>query len=337
MLLGWEVIGVLSFLLIRFFFGRRIAATNARLACLLNRARDFFLILAYLNNYVYLVVVAVCTKSSLFLFHQWLPRAIEGPTPVSSLLHSSTMVCARVIVLYALEFSSTYIFYALILRRTLIGIYRVSNNDQKKTIANSTSSQLCLLSLFALIRFFYLFLIYLVVHAIFKSRLFFICGLIIHIIGTQIRSSHQIRTLFVLYTSSICRIFFFSVAIVKDLIFIDSVSLVILLVVIYTYAITTVFYSIRLLNSAHSQLSFSIVWVLFLLISLIFIISVKLTFIISEIYLGYIIISLLILQYVRISSLYFYTYTYYLLIAPVIELFYFSLKLFLIWLAISCV
>merc|ERR1712150_274645 len=114
--LGWEGVGVLSFILIGWFSSREEATKSAKKAILFNRVTDFFfLILVFFEIrdadfffkeapvFGFIVTIAsfsfiLCRagKSAQFMFHPWLTAAMEGPTPVRSLLHRSTMVVAGV-------------------------------------------------------------------------------------------------------------------------------------------------------------------------------------------------------------------------------------------------
>merc|ERR1712212_1163915 len=89
-----EMMGVMSFLLISWFNGRQLARNGAFLAFNINRLGDLFLFFRLLFGFVYFIVLSLLTKSSMWIFSTWLPNAMEGPTPVSALLHSSTMVVA---------------------------------------------------------------------------------------------------------------------------------------------------------------------------------------------------------------------------------------------------
>ena len=103
--LGWEMMGIFSFLLISWFSGRSLARNGASLAFLSNRFGDLLLFGGILNGCgLFLMFFSGLTKSAIWLFSSWLPNAMEGPTPVSTLLHSSTMVVARVFLIGVLNY-----------------------------------------------------------------------------------------------------------------------------------------------------------------------------------------------------------------------------------------
>lgn len=83
-------------------------------AILINRVGDIFLFLGLVSGYVVICLIGALTKSSLWVFRVWLGNAIEGPTPVSSMLHSSTIVVARVYLLSVLESRVVEFFYIFI-------------------------------------------------------------------------------------------------------------------------------------------------------------------------------------------------------------------------------
>merc|ERR1712142_1012460 len=90
----------------------------------------------------------VLAKSSIFVFCSWLPHGIEGPTPVSSLLHSSTIVVARVFILSFLGVSSCFLLFTVIFFRVYCRFFGKFIKDYKRTVAFSTSSQLSLIRVF---------------------------------------------------------------------------------------------------------------------------------------------------------------------------------------------
>lgn len=220
---GWEGVGLCSYLLINFWFTRILANKAALKAMLMNRIADVFFIFAivimmlYLRTTNYFIVfstvhylkaetivflgipfsalslitaflfLGAIGKSAQLGFHTWLPDAMEGPTPVSSLLHAATMVTAgvflllrcspliqesaNILALTALIGACTAVFFAL------VGIFQY---DIKKVIAYSTCSQLgymflsCGLSNYGVAAF------HLFNHAFFKALLFLGAGAVIH-------------------------------------------------------------------------------------------------------------------------------------------------------------
>jgi NADH-ubiquinone oxidoreductase chain 5 len=116
LILGWESIRLISYFLISIFYVRNLSQTSATLALLTNRLRDFLLFCYIFWERALFLLRAVMTKSALTFFVSWLPNAIERPTPVSSLLHSSTIVVARVFMvdffgLLNYFFASTLVFF----------------------------------------------------------------------------------------------------------------------------------------------------------------------------------------------------------------------------------
>ena len=109
---GWEMMGVCSFYLIGTFSGRAQAVSSSSLALCINRVGDICLFLSMLNGVWVLLTVAVLTKSSMLLFSGWLPNAMEGPTPVSALLHSSTLVVAGVSLTIFFDLVSYWVAFA---------------------------------------------------------------------------------------------------------------------------------------------------------------------------------------------------------------------------------
>jgi len=186
LILGWEIMGVFSYFLIITFNSRSIAQNRSILAFIVNRIGDFFLFLWVVCEISFLLTVAMLTKSSLILFCNWLPNAIEGPTPVSSLLHSSTMVVAGVFLLSFLGVGSCFLLLFIIFFRVYCRFFRKFIKDYKRTVAFSTSSQLSLIRVFWLVGGFFLSIFYVYTHALFKAIIFIVVGFLIHLTDSQL-------------------------------------------------------------------------------------------------------------------------------------------------------
>jgi NADH-quinone oxidoreductase subunit L len=220
---GWEGVGLCSYLLIGFWYKKESANNAAIKAFLVNRVGDFglavgiFLIFYYFNtvNYSEVFVKAAAStdkeisflgfntnlitiiclslfigamgKSAQFLFHTWLPDAMEGPTPVSALIHAATMVTAGVFLVVRcsplFEYSQVALnFVAIIGMITAVFAASVAlvQNDIKKIIAYSTCSQLGYMFFAAGIGAYHVAIFHLFTHAFFKALLFLGSGSVIH-------------------------------------------------------------------------------------------------------------------------------------------------------------
>merc|ERR1719461_1244002 len=140
--------GLCSYYLISTFNGRLMANSSSACAMGYNRLGDICLFSSMVARSFLLVVVAVCTKSSLLLARSWLPFAMEGPTPVSALLHSSTMVVAGVYMVILFNICQVLLMCILVVFRLWMGKKGSSYYDHKRIIAFSTSSQLVLVVVF---------------------------------------------------------------------------------------------------------------------------------------------------------------------------------------------
>nr|AYW52369.1 NADH dehydrogenase subunit 5 [Nitidulidae sp. 1 ACP-2013] len=206
-LLGWDGLGLVSYCLVIYYQNEK-SFNAGMLTALSNRVGDVMLLMSiawmlnfgswnyifylefYKNDFImelisYMVIVAAMTKSAQIPFSSWLPAAMAAPTPVSSLVHSSTLVTAGVYLLIRFNFSfSNNMMYLLLLIASLTmfmsGLGANFEFDLKKIIALSTLSQLGLMMSILALGEYKLAFFHLLTHALFKALLFMCAGNIIH-------------------------------------------------------------------------------------------------------------------------------------------------------------
>lgn len=223
MFLGWEGVGLVSYLLINFWFTRLNANQSAIKALLVNRVGDYSLSLSifstffvfksldysiifscvpfFLDHWFYilnvkchsliyitlLLFIGSIGKSAQLGLHTWLPDAMEGPTPVSALIHAATMVTAGIFLItrfsYMLEYS-LFTLFLLVLFGGLTALFGsvtgMFQNDLKRVIAYSTCSQLGYMIFACGLSCYDASMFHLVNHAFFKALLFLAAGSVIH-------------------------------------------------------------------------------------------------------------------------------------------------------------
>lgn len=227
----WELVGVSSYLLIGFWYKKPSAANAAKKAFLMNRIGDFGLLAgtiavsyfmyqyssvsslatvpfanindigtylySYTSNNIFTIICILLlfgsfAKSAQFPLHTWLADAMEGPTPVSALIHSATMVAAgvyliaRLYPIYSLnDVVMNFIAGIGLITALICGYIAITQNDFKRILAYSTNSQLGLMFLALGAGAFSGGLFHLVTHAYFKSMLFLCSGIVIHSLHEQ--------------------------------------------------------------------------------------------------------------------------------------------------------
>jgi NADH-quinone oxidoreductase subunit L len=223
MFIGWEGVGLASYLLIGFWFTKDSAASAGKKAFIVNRIGDFgflialFLLIKHFGSLNFeqvfgsvgamvpetagtglltaigiLLMVGACGKSAQIPLYVWLPDAMEGPTPVSALIHAATMVTAGVYMV-----SRSHVIFdraptALVVVATIgtltaffAATIGIAQTDIKKVLAYSTISQLGYMFMACGVGAFSAGIFHLMTHAFFKGLLFLGAGSVIHAVGGE--------------------------------------------------------------------------------------------------------------------------------------------------------
>jgi len=220
---GWEAVGTVSYLLIGFWFTRPSAVFANLKAFIVNRVGDFGFVIgiaavfSYTGSLSYdaafaaaphlahavipltaassvnaLTLICICLfigamgKSAQVPLHVWLPDSMEGPTPISALIHAATMVTAGIFMVARMsplfEYSDTALSFVLVIGATtafFMGLLGVVNNDIKRVIAYSTLSQLGYMTAALGVSAYSAAIFHLMTHAFFKALLFLAAGSVI--------------------------------------------------------------------------------------------------------------------------------------------------------------
>jgi NADH-quinone oxidoreductase subunit L len=215
MFLGWEGVGACSYLLVSFWFERESAASAGKKAFVVNRVGDFgfmtaiFLLFAHFGSLNYadifgavgahgisqttanaiglMFILGACGKSAQLPLYVWLPDAMEGPTPVSALIHAATMVTAGVYLMARINpilahgpAAATTIAWIGAITALFAATVACAQNDIKRVLAYSTISQLGYMFLAVGSGAYVAGLFHMITHAFFKALLFLGAGSVIH-------------------------------------------------------------------------------------------------------------------------------------------------------------
>ncbi len=232
LLIGWAGVGLTSFLLIGFWYERPSAVTAARQALVVNVIGDWgmmvaaFILFRYFHTLQYnsvftrahsvlpfdgstvrlitlFLLVAAVAKSAQLPLHVWLPNAMEGPTPVSALIHAATMVTAGVYLIarsYPLFHSAPFTQNVVIIVGTasafVAATIALANNDIKRVLAYSTMSQIAYMFVAVGSASYVAGIFHLTTHAYFKACLFMGAGAVMHALhdNVDIRKMGGLRT-----------------------------------------------------------------------------------------------------------------------------------------------
>nr|QCG69830.1 NADH dehydrogenase subunit 5 [Andrena hunanensis] len=278
-LLGWDGLGLISYCLV-IYYQSDVAYNSGMLTILCNRLGDIGLLMligfgSFIGSWdlmlydfnIYMLIfilMAIFTKSAQMPFSSWLPAAMTAPTPVSSLVHSSTLVTAGVYLMIRYNevlssFNLSWLIFVSVFTMMMSGLIANFEFDLKKIIALSTLSQLGFMMSIMFFGLYDLAFFHLIIHAMFKSLMFLCVGGFIH----SMNDNQDIRmyggmfyvyplksVIMVVSLSCLCGVPFLSGFYSKDLIFewflVSHMNLV-LMGMFYLSMIFTVSYSVRLI------------------------------------------------------------------------------------------
>nr|UZT67596.1 NADH dehydrogenase subunit 5 [Saphonecrus sp. ZJUH 20220015] len=280
-ILGWDGLGLISYCLI-IYYQNFNSYNSGMLTLMVNRIGDIMLLMMiflmmnlgswnlmffeFFNYiFIYMFLIMIMTKSAQIPFSMWLPAAMAAPTPVSSLVHSSTLVTAGIYLL--IRYNILFMYNNMSILIMIIGLITMlisSFNamvefDLKKIIAFSTLSQLGLMMMMLSLNLNEFVFFHLISHAMFKSLLFLCSGVMIHFMngvqdirfmGSLINEVPLIIMYFNISNLSLCGFPFFSGFYSKDLLYEMSLGITLNLSMIYLMYVCitfTMIYSFRLM------------------------------------------------------------------------------------------
>jgi len=283
LLLGWDGLGIVSFILVIYYQNAKSLAAGV-ITIITNRIGDVIILLSitltlnqghwnvinmWLNNdiisiQVGIIILAAITKRAQIPFSSWLPAAIAAPTPVSALVHSSTLVTAGIFLLIRfypflrnLSWFNYTLLYISIITITIAGLAATIESDIKKIIALSTLSQLGLIICSLGFNLPLLAYFHIVVHAIFKALLFICAGTLInrHIhsqdlrwIGNLVNQIPITASCIIIANLAICGFPFLAAFYTKDIIIelsIFNINSILTIILLYLSLGITSFYRVR--------------------------------------------------------------------------------------------
>nr|AWV83348.1 NADH dehydrogenase subunit 5 [Muda kuroiwae] len=281
-IMGWDGLGLVSYCLVVYY--QNLSSNNAgMLTALMNRVGDVAILLTIawmmnfgswnfmcfinkliMNNMIMLIIIAGFTSSAQIPFSSWLPAAMAAPTPVSALVHSSTLVTAGVYLMIRfstiiIKFEYIQVFIMMSIMTTMMSsINAIYEFDLKKIIALSTLSQLGIMMTILMMGYYELSFFHLIIHAMFKASLFLCAGVLIHnlnnnqdirMMGSLSYQMPLVTTMMNIANLSLCGMPFMSGFYSKDLIMesmcFDNMN-PIMIVMMYMSIGMTSYYSARL-------------------------------------------------------------------------------------------